>query len=180
MMHSFCWGVRCRSLYGCVSSLNENISFVKSKPPPFSTACPSSKLSCLVSAMSWMTARAASRTSTAPATTDSPRQNRRPKTASSTRATCCTSSTPSQTWRPRFSIRSVEGGNQYGCEFLLKASTSFSCGNKAVPDDKCCVLCRFVKRSVSRAPSMLKCSQERVSCIDSAYWDRLFSLEINT
>ncbi len=56
-------------------------------------------------------AREASRTSTAPGTTGSLHRNKQLKTAFSTRATCCTSSTHNQTSHRTFSLRSVERGN---------------------------------------------------------------------
>lgn len=79
-------------------------------PLLFPAAYPSSKPSFLVNATSWKMAQAASRNSMAPGTTGSPPQNKQLKTASSTRATCCTSSTLSQKPRRRSSLRSESLG----------------------------------------------------------------------
>lgn len=69
--------------------------------------CPSSKQSYPANAMNSKTAQAVSKTSTVPGTTGSPPPSRRQRTAFSIRATCCTSSMPSQMSLQRFSLRSV-------------------------------------------------------------------------
>ncbi|KAI3353968.1 hypothetical protein L3Q82_018460, partial [Scortum barcoo] len=70
---------------------------------------------------------------TAPGTTASPHQNRRPKTASSTQAMCCTSSTPSRTSHQRFSLRSICEEIGVKCPVNVKMFTGKS---GAAPSDR--------------------------------------------
>lgn len=78
--------------------------------PSFPTVYPSSLPFALVTAMSWRTAQAVTRTSTAPGTIASRSVKRRIKFAFSIPATSFTSSTPHQMSPRRFSRRCVDEG----------------------------------------------------------------------
>lgn len=77
------------------------------KELPFLVVSLSNLPSCLVSPMGWKTGPPVTKTSVNQETIGSPLRSRQPRTASSTLATCCTSSVPLWRGRGRTSLRSV-------------------------------------------------------------------------
>lgn len=138
--------------------------------PSFPTVYPSSLPFALVTAMSWRTAQAVTRTSTAPGTIASRSVKRRIKFAFNIPATSFTSSTPHQTSPRRFSRRCVDEGvlpKQTPAGSIHFRCNSWKTGRKKIilisDLQLCLALDRFVRRLAWSLLLMSTSLQERVS-----------------